>query len=103
MNDTTSTDKLNTLPEVIAFCKANNLPADVVGRWVWIRFKSKPSYETRELLKAAGFSWISRRGQWAHSCGTPSKKGKGDPRWKYSVASVHEFSDDEIRALRSAA
>ena len=55
--------------EVLEFCKVQALPARVVGKWVWIKFESKPSAEVRQSLKDFGFRWSRRRGQWAHNCG----------------------------------
>ena len=84
------TEKHNLI-EVIEFCRANHLPADVVGRWVWIRFNEKPGQEVRDLLKSFGFQWIQKRGQWAHNCGHYSRAGQGDPRFKYGEVSVDEY------------
>ena len=95
--------KLNSLPDVIEFCKVNDFPADIVGQWVWIRFDSKPSADVRDLLKGAGFKWIKIRGQWAHDCGYPSRRGKGDPRWKYGEIPVNAISNDDVRKLRGNA
>ncbi len=39
------TKKLTELADVIAWCQRNDIPADVVGRWV------------------------QHRGEWAHNCG----------------------------------
>ena len=97
MNNTTETQKkLNDLGEVIAFCKAYHLPGEIVGRWVWIEFPEKPSGETRELLKGAGFRWIHKRGKWAHSCGIPSKNAPYDPRLKYGSIPIDEI---DIKAI----
>jgi len=97
---TTNQDRLTDIADVIDFCKSHGFPADVVGRWVWIRFDAKPDQEIRDSLKAAGFRWVRTRGQWAHHCGHPTRKGKGDPRWKYGEIPVREFSRDEIDSLR---
>jgi len=91
--------KLTDLPDVIAFCKDHDIPADVVGRWVWVKFDDKPDVETRTLLKGAGFRWVKVRMQWAHNCGYHSRKGKGNPRWKYGSVPVSEISQDEIRSM----
>ena len=32
----------HSIIEVLEFCKAQSLPARVVGRWVWIEFESCP-------------------------------------------------------------
>jgi len=101
--DVPTQDRLQELPDVLEFCKANGFPADLVGRWIWIRFDEKPDTETRDLLKAAGFRWIHKRGQWAHNCGCPSRRGKGNPRYKYGSVPVSEISRDEIRSLKGVA
>ena len=90
--------KLNALPEVVSFCKQHSLPADVVGRWVWLRFGEKPSEETRTLLKGAGFAWVKKRGQWAHACGGfkwKRSKAPYEPRDKYGSISVAVYAEDE--------
>lgn len=81
-------EKLIALQDVIQFCKEKDLPADVVGRWVWLRFDAKPDEDTRTLLKGAGFRWVKTRGEWAHNCGHPSRRGTGEPRWKYGSVPV---------------
>jgi len=92
--------RLEDIADVIEFCKVHGFPADVVGRWVWIRFDEKPDTETRELLKAAGFRWVRARMQWAHNCGYHSRKGKGNPRWKYGSIPVNEINRDELKVLK---
>ena len=77
--------------EVLEFCKAQNLPARVVGRWVWIQFESKPSVEIRQALKDFGFRWSRRRGQWSHNCGLPTKPSRNYRPWdKYQTYSIDE-------------
>jgi len=83
----------HNLIEVVEFCRQRNLPADVVGRWVWIAFSEKPSAEVRAELKSFGFRWVPRRGQWAHNCGHPSKPSPRNPRTKYAVVPVAQFDD----------
>lgn len=83
-----TSEKLNNLIDVIEFCRAENLPADRVGRWIWLRFDSKPSAEIRAKLKNAGFRWVPRREEWAHNCGKPSRHGVGRPRDKFEVEAV---------------
>ena len=92
-------EPLRNLVEVIRFCKEHDLPADVVGRWVWIRFEQKPSEETRALLKAAGFRWIHKRGQWAHNCGYFCHHGHGNPRYKYGEMPVSAFTEDDLAGV----
>ncbi|MCX6644997.1 MAG: hypothetical protein NTY09_01355 [bacterium] len=93
--------KLSDLADVIEFCKVHGFPADVVGRWVWIRFDEKPDTETRELLKSVGFRWVKIRGQWAHNCGYHSRRGKGNPRWKYGSIPVSALTQDDLRVLKA--
>ena len=95
----TDMQKLETIPDVIAFCKDHDLPADVVGRWVWLRFESKPDEATRTLIKGASFRWVKRRGEWAHNCGHPTGRGGADPRWKYGHVPVFAFTNDEVSGL----
>ena len=81
----------HSIIEVLEFCKAQNLPARVVGRWVWIEFESKPSAEIRQALKDFGFRWSKRRGQWSHNCGQPTKPARGYKPWdKYPTISMDE-------------
>ena len=86
-----TTGPLENIIDVLEFCRANDLPARVVGRWVWIAFESKPDQEVRNLLKSAGFRWSPRRGQWAHNCGQSSKPASGYRPWdKYRTVSLDE-------------
>lgn len=85
-------DRPRNLIQVIEFCRRHSLPAEVVGRWVWLRFDSKPSAETRDLLKAAGFRWVNIRKAWAHNCGHFSRHGVGDPRSKYGAIPVDQLA-----------
>ena len=82
---------VKSIVEVLAFCKRYNLPARVVGRWVWCKFDRKPSEQARELLKSIGFRWIQRRQQWAHSCGRPSRPALSYTPWsRYQTTSLDE-------------
>lgn len=92
-------EKLRNLIDVIKWCQVNGLPADVVGRWVWLKFDAKPDEDTRNALKAAGFKWVQRRKEWAHNCGHPSRHGKGNPRFKYGQVAVGEFSDSDLAGV----
>jgi hypothetical protein len=81
----------HSMLEVLEFCKAQNLPARVVGRWVWIEFERKPDAEIRQSLKDFGFHWSKRRGQWSHNCGTPTKPALGYRPWdKYRTITLDE-------------
>src|ERR1041384_2556510 len=92
--------KSSSTTEVLEFCRALALPADLVGRWVWIRFDAKPSQEIRDTLKAAGFRWVKRRGQWAHNCGYWSKFNPrvNDPREIYGSVPVASLRDESVGA-----
>ena len=85
--------------EVIRFCRDREIPAVVVGRWVWVYFSDKPSAEVRDGLKTAGFRWIHKRSGWAHNCGYYSKQGIGDPRFKYGAVPVQAFTDAELEGV----
>ena len=81
----------HSIIEVLEFCKAQNLPARVVGRWVWIEFDSKPSTEIRQSLKDIGFHWSKRRGQWSHSCGHNCRPARSYRPWdKYQTISLDQ-------------
>ncbi len=95
-----TTDKLIDLVDVVQFCKDHDIPADVVGRWVWVKFDEKPDLETRDLLKSAGFRWVRIRGQWAHNCGYQSRRGKGNPRYKYGSIPVSAITRDDMKVLK---
>lgn len=64
---------------------------EMIGAWVWVTFDAKPGSEDREALKAAGFRWMKRRGQWAHNCGIRTKAARGyHPREKYGSVLVED-------------
>ena len=78
--------------EVLEYCKTHNLPARVVGRWVWVKFDSKPDEKTRQGLKDMGFRWSKRRGQWSHSCGIASRPARGYRPWdKYKTTMIEDY------------
>jgi len=88
--DGAEVSRVSSTLDVVEFCCRHGIPADVVGRWVWVRFAEKPSAEVRALLKRNGFRWVQGRGEWAHACGIHSRRGHGNPRDKYGVLSVEE-------------
>ena len=58
--------------------------AEVVGRWVWIRFAEKQPSSVTRLLAEFGFHWNHTRQAWQHPCGTPRKERPSfDPRKRY--------------------
>jgi len=86
-----SKSESKSIIEVLEYCKANGLPARVVGRWVWIKFDDKPSSEIRAGLKAIGFRWSRRRGQWAHNCGHSTRPARNYRPWdKYQTTALDE-------------
>lgn len=88
-------EKPRDIIDVIRWCQRNRIPGDIVGRWVWVRFATKPDAETRNRLKAAGFRWVKSRGEWAHNCGYHSRHGNCNPRRKYGVMPVSEVNVNE--------
>ncbi len=74
--------------EIVQWCAAEHIPAELVGRWVWVEFPTKPDAGTLAKMKARGFRWVKTRGRWAHDCGFKSRRGKGDPRDKYGAEEI---------------
>ena len=89
--------KLTDIIDVVRFCQEEELPAEVVGQWVWIEFDGKPSEEIRTKLKAVGFKWIKKRGKWAHNCGVHSRRGRINPRVKYGFTPVSNIREDDLK------
>jgi hypothetical protein len=58
--------------------------AEVVGKWVWVRFTEQPAAEVRQQLAQFGFHWNRERQAWQHPCGKFSLGSQADPREKYS-------------------
>ena len=92
LSNQSKTSKSNhSIIEVLEFCKAQNLPARVVGKWVWVKFESKPNAEIRQALKDFGFRWSNRRGQWSHSCGHSCRPAHSYRPWdKYRTIGLDE-------------
>jgi hypothetical protein len=67
---------------VVRWTKHHNLPAELVGRWVWVTFTDKPAPEIRAALIRAGFRYSGKRRAWAHwCCVAPKRRGCDvDPR-----------------------
>jgi hypothetical protein len=84
--------------EIVQWCAAEHIPAELVGRWVWVQFPAKPAPEIIEKMKARGFRWVKTRGRWAHDCGHKSRRGKGDPRDKYGSVEIEEAARRMARA-----
>lgn len=74
-----NSDPGERMQEVINALETVNLPKDatvyIVGAWLWIEFKTKPSADVREALKnsASGWKYIAKRGRWANPCGFKSR------------------------------
>lgn len=68
---------LTTLPDVYR-------TAEVVGKWVWVRFTEQPAAEIRQQLAQLGFHWNRERQAWQHPCGSFSLGSQADPHEKYS-------------------
>ena len=64
--------------------KNDRRTAEVVGKWVWVRFTEQPAAEIRQQLAQLGFHWNSARQAWQHPCGSFSLGSQADPREKYS-------------------
>lgn len=58
--------------------------AEVVGKWVWVRFTEQPAAEVRQQLAQFGFHWNRERQAWQHPCGKFSLGSQTDPHEKYS-------------------
>ena len=58
--------------------------AEVVGRWVWVRFTEQPAAEVRQQLAQLGFHWNRERQAWQHPCGHHSLSSQADPHEKYA-------------------
>ena len=57
--------------------------AEVVGKWVWIRFADKQPSEVTRVLAELGFHWNNARQSWQHPCGTLTERADYDPRKRY--------------------
>ena len=57
--------------------------AEVVGKWVWIRFDDKQPPTITAELSELGFHWNNRRQVWQHPCGQVMSGVYYDPRRRY--------------------
>jgi hypothetical protein len=58
--------------------------AEVVGKWVWIRFAEKQPSNVTMVLAELGFHWNNTRQTWQHPCGTALiEAATYDPRKRY--------------------
>ena len=69
--------------------------AEVVGKWIWIKFEEAPTERVRADLSQLGFHWNNTRKCWQHPCGETLPRGQQEPREKYSV-----WFPSAIEALR---
>jgi hypothetical protein len=58
--------------------------AEVVGKWIWIRFEEAPIERVRADLSQLGFHWNNTRKVWQHPCGETLPRGTEEPREKYT-------------------
>jgi hypothetical protein len=59
--------------------------AEVVGKWIWVNFKTTPEAEIRQQLAQLGFHWNRERQVWQHPCGAfRLRSTSGDPHEKYT-------------------
>ena len=65
--------------------------ATVVGRWVWVKFATRPDKAIRAELTFLGFHWNSQRAVWQHACGRFTRHAPYDPRDKYTEKSAEDF------------
>ena len=67
---------LNSLPDAYRL-------AEVVGKWVWVRFTEQPAAEIRQQLAQLGFHWNRERQAWQHPCGNFRLSSSQDPHERY--------------------
>ena len=67
---------LNSLPD--AYYRA-----EVVGKWIWVRFTEQPAAEIRQQLAQLGFHWNRERQAWQHPCGNFRLSSSQDPHERY--------------------
>jgi len=88
--DTEARKKNRTLPTPkVLSALHQQLPAayhlaEVVGKWVWVRFTETPTAEIRQQLAQLGFHWNRERQAWQHPCGQFRLSSQQDPHDKYS-------------------
>jgi hypothetical protein len=68
--------------------------AEVVGKWVWIKFAEKQPSNVTMVLSELGFHWNNNRQTWQHPCGTTLVEAATyDPRKRYgSYFAVDRYS-----------
>ena len=83
--------------ETSQFCQQMGLPAEAVGRWIWVTFDEKPDKEIIQSLRDFGFHWSHRRQAWAHDCGHKSYPSQGNPWEKYDSYPLTETAEERRR------
>ena len=63
----------------------------ITGMWAWAKFDGKPNQETRDMLKAEGFRWASKKGMW-YFAGKP-RVGRKPMAWDYIT---YKYGDDQL-------
>jgi hypothetical protein len=59
--------------------------AQVVGKWVWIRFDDRQPPQTTAALSQFGCHWNRERQTWQHPRGHFTPASRRDPRDKYQT------------------
>jgi hypothetical protein len=83
--------------------------AEVVGKWIWIKFEEAPVERVRADLSQLGFHWNNTRKCWQHPCGETLPRGQEEPREKYVVwfpsaaANPHQYNGPARTAEQVAA
>ncbi len=110
--DTEARKKNRTLPTTkVLSALHQQLPAayrlaEVVGKWVWVRFTEQPTAEIRQQLAQLGFHWNRERQAWQHPCGQFRLSSQQDPHDKYSSyypARVRRSNKPQTAAAPAAA
>ncbi|MDB6027856.1 MAG: hypothetical protein JWM68_4079, partial [Verrucomicrobiales bacterium] len=57
--------------------------AQVVGKWIWIKFESKQPSTITVALSELGFHWNKKRKLWQHPCGVFFRNRQRDARRTY--------------------
>jgi hypothetical protein len=78
--------------------------AEVVGRWVWIKFDDKQPQAVTRSLAELGFNWNQKRQTWQHPCGEfPRHRATYDPRKRYGVSYPAKFKGQTATKFATSA
>ncbi len=83
-----------TKNEVIAkgqFAALHGGEVHITGLWVWVAFKTKPTNEVRQALKAEGFRWGHKKQMW-YFAGKP-RMGKKSMDWFWITG---KYGDEQV-------